>query len=68
MRLDARLVLLRRLLDLELLFEKLPAVHLGVEAPVLEQFAVRPALDDATVDDSGSFPRPRTRMEELGQD
>src|SRR5438874_8311424 len=42
-------VLLALLVDLELFFEELAAVHLRVQAAVLEKLAMRSALDDAPV-------------------
>ncbi|TMF68286.1 MAG: hypothetical protein E6I20_00455 [Chloroflexi bacterium] len=42
-------MLLLLLVDLELLLEELPPIHLRVEAVPLEELAVRPALSDAPV-------------------
>src|SRR5438552_5767360 len=47
-RLHALGVFLTFFIDLELLLEQLPAIHLRVEAAVLEKIAMRSALDDAS--------------------
>src|SRR5437588_13022347 len=47
--LEALGVLLALLVDLELLLEELPPVHLRVKATVLEEVTVRAALGDAAV-------------------